>query len=229
MIKYVISSFPQINHYCSHSVHSEMLKLVVVFKILIIVVCYGKLFRIPINKVMSSRLRPSRLSSVLTGNVSLINFRNVQYYGAIYIGTPPQQFTVLFDTGSSNLWIPSINCANCDALNYFDGKKSSTYIRNGKSFSIVYGRGQVTGILGKDSVNISGLLVKNQIFGEATFEPGNVFQNFEFDGILGLGFQTISVDHILPPFFNMINQGVVDQPIFAVWLNRILRSSLVVK
>jgi saccharopepsin len=68
-------------------------------------------------------------------------------------------------------------------------------------------------------MTIGDIVIKNQDFGEATSEPGLAFAFGRFDGILGLGFDRISVNGVVPPFYNMINQKLIDEPVFAFYLS----------
>jgi hypothetical protein len=62
-----------------------------------------------------------------TGTITLGQLEDAQYYGPITIGTPGQKFQVIFDTGSSNLWVPAANCSNCALHTKFNEKASSTF------------------------------------------------------------------------------------------------------
>ena len=61
---------------------------------------------------------------------------DVLYYGPLYVGTPSQGFTVDFDTGSADLWLPA-NCRNCHGRQYEAGR-SSTYHPTNQEVSITY-------------------------------------------------------------------------------------------
>jgi saccharopepsin len=69
-----------------------------------------------------------------------------------------------------------------------------------------------------DVFQIGDLKVKGQDFAEATSEPGLAFAFGRFDGIMGLGYDSISVNKIVPPFYNMLDQGLLDKPVFAFYL-----------
>nr|XP_043622810.1 aspartic proteinase A1-like [Erigeron canadensis]XP_043622811.1 aspartic proteinase A1-like [Erigeron canadensis] len=155
--------------------------------------------------------------------VPLTNYLDAQYYGEISIGTPPQTFTVIFDTGSSNLWIPSSKCyfsIACYFHNRFKGAKSSTYTKIGEKLQINYGSGSISGFSSKDVVQVGDICVDDQEFIEVTKEGSLSFVIGKFDGILGLGFKEISAGGLQPVWYNMVEQGLVKEPVFSFWLNR---------
>ncbi|KAF7818024.1 aspartic proteinase-like isoform X2 [Senna tora] len=170
--------------------------------------------------------------------VPLKNYLDAQYYGEIGIGTPPQTFTVIFDTGSSNLWVPSSKCyfsIACYFHSRYKSSKSSTYTKNGNatrskiatihvhhsgtSCEITYGSGSISGFFSQDNVKVGDIVVKNQDFIETTREGSLSFVLSKFDGILGLGFQEISVGKAVPVWYNMVEQDLVSDEVFSFWLN----------
>ncbi|XP_004525556.1 lysosomal aspartic protease-like [Ceratitis capitata] len=163
-------------------------------------------------------------SALRSATEELDNDFNLEYYGIISIGTPAQEFLILFDTGSSNLWVPSSTCPTsneaCQSHNRYNSSASSTNVANGEAFSIEYGSGSLSGFLSQDTVRVAGLTISNQVFAEAVQEPGTTFVNSNFDGILGMGYQTISIDDVVPPFYNMWTQGLISSDVFSFYLAR---------
>ena len=124
----------------------------------------------------------------------LHNYANAQYYSRIAIGTPPQYFNVIFDTGSSNLWVQSNLCISQSCLQHkgYNSLLSSTYtaltpvLSLPNTFSIRYGTGSIHGTYACDTVTIANIVIHNQTVGFAYEESGFAFMNVPFEGILGL-------------------------------------------
>jgi len=154
------------------------------------------------------------------------DYANAQYYGTVSIGSPPQSFQVIFDTGSSNLWVPKVGCTHCGIpfigqKHKYDHDKSSSYTEDGSDFEIMYGSGSVSGYFSSDDVTLADdLTVNGQRFAEIQDAGGLgvAYSLGKFDGILGLGFTSISIDGTTTPFENLIKQNKVDQPVFSFYL-----------
>jgi hypothetical protein len=139
--------------------------------------------RIPMKKVESERFVNSvssipqniqyELGASNEGDVVINDYQNSQYYGEITVGSTEQKFEVIFDTGSSNLWIPSAQCGKtCKGKSQYDSSNSATYVKNGTDFNIEYGSGPVSGYYSQDDLTMGGLPVKGQIFAEITDASG---------------------------------------------------------
>ncbi|RUS13754.1 rhizopuspepsin 6 precursor [Endogone sp. FLAS-F59071] len=169
-----------------------------------------------------SRLAPNRAGRIDIGILPVIdNGNDYEYYGLVSIGTPPQKFKLDFDTGSSDLWIPSSNCGTCKGKTMYNPKKSKTYKKDGRPWNITYGDQSTSGgILARDSVNLAGLVIKNQIIDMATTISSS-FVHDVIDGLCGLAFDTITtVPGIKTPVDNLMSQGLIKNKMFGVFLGK---------
>jgi hypothetical protein len=132
--------------------------------------------------------------------IPMKDYMNTQYFVEVQMGQPAQTFTVIPDTGSSNLWIYSSKCTAvvCWYHDTYDASKSSTYRADGQKFDITYGSGSINGFVSKDVARL-GDGVSLMSFGEIESVSGVAFYASQMSGILGLAYDTISVDH-LPTF-----------------------------
>ena len=134
-------------------------------------------------------------------HVHLKDYMNTQYFAPVTIGTPAQEFPLVPDTGSSNVWVYSSRCTDipCSYHKLFDGSKSSTYAKDGSKFELHYGSGGVSGYQSYDTVKFGGATAEKFHFGEILNVDGIAFYASDMCGILGLAYDTISMYH-MPTF-----------------------------
>lgn len=169
--------------------------------------------RIPLSKrPISKATFMNYKETVQTGNmpmtsnglgavIPLKDYMNTQYFAEVQVGSPSQTFLVVPDTGSSNLWMYSSNCwaVPCFYHDKYDSKKSSSYKSDGRPFKITYGSGSIDGFVSQDTAKLGDVTAASFAFGEVNSVSGVAFLASQMSGILGLGYDTISVDK-LPTF-----------------------------
>lgn len=145
---------------------------------------------------------------------------DIGYYGKITIGD--QDFNIIFDTGSSNLFVPNKDCISttCTNHNKFDSAKSKTFTFAGNPWSIKFGIGSASGITGIDDIKIGDFVIKQQIFGLAN-EMSDDNANFIPDGVLGLAFDNLNTMNTSTLVSALIKKNEI-KPIFSFHLSRAL-------
>jgi len=187
------------------------------------------LVHIPKTKSQFIKMREwrSKASTDDPNAIPIKNFEDSEYFGPISIGTPPQNFMVIYDTGSSNLWVPSVKCNSelfpaCKNHSKYDAKKSSTYTADGERLILPYGSGVCSGVLSHDVVGFGNYSIKNATFGEITIEPGHIWVESPFDGICGLAFPAIAMPAANPPpppFDDLMRMKVLNKNEFSFYLS----------
>ncbi|XP_052517638.1 pregnancy-associated glycoprotein-like [Budorcas taxicolor] len=127
---------------------------------------------------------------------------DLAYISNINIGTPPQEFRVIFNTGSSDLWVPCIYCLH--ERSSFDPHLSTTFILMGQPFSVNYSTWLIKKFLGYGIAQIEYLVGVTEPL-SLRYEEYR-FKNVPFDGILGLGYPNLSVGGTTPIFDNLKKQ-----------------------
>lgn len=151
------------------------------------------------------------------------------YAAEVELGTPPQKFRLLLDTGSSDLWVhtpESPHCQqpkhkeNCAESGAYNSSASSTYSYLGNHFNITYVDGTcASGDYARDTMSISGITLKN-------FQFGVAHEVSSSDGILGIGYPNNEVQvgrAKMTPYANLpqrlADEGIISSPAYSLWLN----------
>jgi len=155
--------------------------------------------------------------------VVINDYQDSQYYGTVQLGTPQQEMRVIYDSGSSNLWVSNIKPGFIhigQKHNYYQHKKSTSYVQNGTKFAIAYGSGPVAGEYSADTMSIGGVEIPGYTFAEANDVSGlgPAYAVGHFDGILGMGWDDISVDGVQTPLRALVESGKLDEPVYAFYL-----------
>ncbi|KAI0600929.1 aspartic peptidase domain-containing protein [Biscogniauxia sp. FL1348] len=157
-----------------------------------------------------------------------------QWYSNISIGDPPENYSVLWDTGSNILLIPGINCATCGNRTLFSPLGSLTFTPLPCSnTSIEFSTGPdsiplaepegARGTIGFDDVAIGEAWDNNSLI-----YPGQAFllcdeyapslARMPVDGIIGLAPYNMSAIGQPSFFWNLWTIGSLDAPVFALYI-----------
>ncbi|EMD33690.1 hypothetical protein CERSUDRAFT_87022 [Gelatoporia subvermispora B] len=150
------------------------------------------------------------------------------YIGTITVGTPGEQFNIVLDTGSSDLWLASSDCLACPRGTPEFNPSSSSSLQQvtgstgqAQQLTIQYGSGSVAGMLVQDTVNMGGFTVNPQKFLLVEQMTSGLLDG-DVSGIMGLAFQALATTQATPFWQALVNNNQFASPEMAFWLTRFL-------
>lgn len=173
----------------------------------------------------SSSITPTTSSSAsaTTSSVPLIlQADNIQldseFLSPVQLGSNNDALNLLLDTGSADLWMFNTDCSNCARSGHtlYNPSKSTTFKNTSSTFSLLYGDGsQTSGYLGFDTVTLAGAPIQAQSIDVAQKVSQNLVSN-PMDGIMGLGFRSLTSHNVNTPIDNMLAQKLIPKGQFGV-------------
>ncbi|EIW65821.1 hypothetical protein TREMEDRAFT_46056 [Tremella mesenterica DSM 1558] len=157
-----------------------------------------------------------------TGEVSLTDVGiDASYSGQVSIGTPAQDFLVILDTGSADLWVAGAGCdsSECQGTALFDTTSSSTFSSTSQQFQISYGSGDAEGTLASDTVTFGGFSVTGQTFAVVN-ETTSSLISAPLSGLMGLAWKSIAQSQATPMWQALAASGSLSSPEMAFYLQR---------
>jgi len=156
-------------------------------------------------------------NAVREADVKLLNYKQTQYVGEISVGTPPQPFRVIFDTGSGNLWVYGSG-SGMFGRREFDPKKSPTWRDTFKDSTIAYAGGRVDCKVAKDTVTLGpDVVVPSMFFGQTYSASGGLGIG---DGVMGLGWPSLAFDDTTVLLTRLLDTSIVDKAIFSFYFTK---------
>jgi len=153
---------------------------------------------------------------------------DIAYLATVQIGTPPQNFLILMDSGSADFWVGSETCTTqggnggCGNHNFLGPQSSSSFAETQNTFDTTYGTGEVSGTVVTDDVEIAGLSLPQHTFGVANVETEDFSSDqTPFDGLMGLAQSSLSTQQTPTPIESLASAGLVPAAIVSYKLSRL--------
>ncbi|KAK7735091.1 hypothetical protein SLS63_004077 [Diaporthe eres] len=144
-----------------------------------------------------------------------------KYYGPVTIGSSDgnaQTFELIFDTGSSDIWVPGPDCGPLDGCVH-----STKYDGGGIGLQTTVPSGYLTatvsGDMYEDDMAVAGLKSLNQTL--LAIKSATGFSALNADGICGMAFSALAKGNAATFFENLVASGAVEKDEFSFYLGRL--------